>query len=250
MTAVSSNPVDGPVRQALHAQVLEHLGRQIVAGQLTPGDSLTADDVATQFGVSRTVVREAFRVLEAKGLVTARPGVGTRVMASGDWDLIDPEVILWRFHSPNGRLAQMRELLELRDGLEPLAARLAARHTSPAVGLILTTTSSQMVDAAHRGDFDAFTSLDIQFHGALLRASGNGMLERLKTVVAVALRARGELFAFSHEISDQVLDLHKALAAAITRGDEDASESAMKRLLAEADRDIAETLRLNPQAAS
>ena len=242
----SSSAASGPVGHALHAQVLEHLGRAIVAGELAPGDSLTADEVAVRYGVSRTVVRETLRVLEAKGLASARPGVGTRVRPMTDWDVIDPDVILWRFHAPHGQRPQMQELMELRTGLEPLAARLAARHISPALGAAVTKASEEMVEAARIEDFDAFTSADIQFHGALLAASGNSMLKRLNTVVAVALRARGELFAFSHEISDLVLHLHQELATSITAGDEDAAEDAMKLLLVEADHDIAETLRHAP----
>lgn len=115
-------------RWSLHARLVDTLGRRVVAD---PGLTLSPDEIGAEFGVSRTVVRETLRVLEAKGLVSARPNVGTRVRPRTDWNLFDPQVIDWRLHGPQ-RADQMRELLELRAGVEPMAARLAAERAGEA----------------------------------------------------------------------------------------------------------------------
>jgi len=229
-------------RRGLHGQIVQELGHMIVAGDLAVGELLVPEAIAERYGVSRTVVRETLRVLEAKGLISARPNVGTRVRPVADWNLLDPDVIMWRAHAPNDLRRQLRELLELRGAIEPLAARLAARNVSADGRAVLAAAYGSMRAAADAQDFSAFTKADVQFHGALLAASGNGMLDRLSAVVAAALRARGDLFPLAREVSPEALALHGQLLDAVGAGDEDAAEQIMRGLLREADHNIADTL--------
>ena len=113
--------------RGLHGQLVQQLGQMIVSGDLGADRPLVPEEIGQRFEVSRTVVRESLRVLEAKGLVSARPNVGTRVRPVSDWNLLDPDIIEWRAFGPQ-RDDQRRELCELRWTIEPLAARLAAGH--------------------------------------------------------------------------------------------------------------------------
>ncbi|MFE7514047.1 FadR/GntR family transcriptional regulator, partial [Streptomyces sp. NPDC057540] len=113
--------------RGLHGQLVQQLGQMIVSGDLGADRPLVPEEIGQRFEVSRTVVRESLRVLEAKGLVSARPNVGTRVRPVSDWNLLDPDIIEWRAFGPQ-RDDQRRELNELRWTIEPLAARLAAGH--------------------------------------------------------------------------------------------------------------------------
>lgn len=82
--------------RGLHGQLVQQLGQMIVSGDLGADRPLVPEEIGQRFEVSRTVVRESLRVLEAKGLVSARPNVGTRVRPVSDWNLLDPDIIEWR----------------------------------------------------------------------------------------------------------------------------------------------------------
>lgn len=104
--------------RGLHGQLVQQLGQMIVSGDLGADRPLVPEEIGQRFEVSRTVVRESLRVLEAKGLVSARPNVGTRVRPVSDWNLLDPDIIEWRAFGPQ-RDDQRRELNELRWTIEP-----------------------------------------------------------------------------------------------------------------------------------
>jgi DNA-binding FadR family transcriptional regulator len=100
--------------RGLHGLAVEMLGRRIVGGRVAPGAALpTEQELADEFGVSRSVVREAMKVLAAKGLVSARPMAGTHVRARSEWHLIDPDVLAWRAET-DGAPTLLRDLLEVR----------------------------------------------------------------------------------------------------------------------------------------
>src|SRR6478609_6736668 len=115
---------ESPVLQQLHNSVVQRWGWDIVSGALPPGSRIVADDAATQLGVSRTVVREAVRVLESMGLLTVRRRVGITVLPPENWNPFDPNIIRWRLAGPD-RLRHLQSLSELRSAVEPLAAGLA-----------------------------------------------------------------------------------------------------------------------------
>src|SRR5579859_5651448 len=115
--------------RGLHGQLVQQLGQMIVAGELGADRPLVPEEIGHRFEVSRTVVRESLRVLEAKGLVSARPNVGTRIRPVHEWNLLDPDVIEWRALGPF-RADQAREPSELRQAFEPLAAHLVAAQSA------------------------------------------------------------------------------------------------------------------------
>src|SRR5881628_1717221 len=113
-------------RRGLHGAVVHDVGVRILRGDLAPGDPLpNEDELSGELAVSRTVLREAIKVLAAKRLVESRPKTGTRVRERSDWNLLDPDVLAW--HLEAGLTDKfLQNTLELRGLIEPGAARLAA----------------------------------------------------------------------------------------------------------------------------
>ena len=186
-----------------------------------------------EYDVSLTVVREAFRVLAAKGLVDARQKRGTFVRPRDSWHLLDPDVIRWQFGGSSDH-ALLDNLAELRGIIEPAAARLAAeRRKKP--DLEALEEALQEMEAAD--DPTAAVNADLKFHRALLAATHNELLSRMEVVLAAGLAERDRLVhAIDH--TDKPTPAHAAVADAIEAGDPDAAELAMRNLLEKAARDV------------
>src|SRR6187399_3464470 len=114
-------------RRGLHGAVVHEIGVRIVDGQLQPGETLPDNGFLGEPDVSRTVVREAIKVLAAKGLVESRPKTGTRVRAPESWNLLDPDVLAWQ-QEGTPQPVFLRKLTEVRLIVEPAAAELAAQR--------------------------------------------------------------------------------------------------------------------------
>ncbi|GAA1255237.1 sporulation transcriptional regulator WhiH [Kitasatospora nipponensis] len=216
--------------RGLHGQLVQQLGQMIVSGDLGADRPLVPEEIGQRFEVSRTVVRESLRVLEAKGLVSARPNVGTRVRPVGDWNLLDPDIIEWRAFGPQ-RDEQRRELFEMRWAIEPLAARLAAGHGREDVQQRLVEMTEIMNHAATQGDLITFSRADAELHCLVLQLAGNRMLEHLSGIVAVALQVSGGPATACERPSDSSVSVHARLVDALGSGDGTAAEAAMRALL-------------------
>ncbi|MGW7286176.1 FadR/GntR family transcriptional regulator [Streptomyces sp. NPDC054847] len=216
--------------RGLHGQLVQQLGQMIVSGDLGADRPLVPEEIGQRFEVSRTVVRESLRVLEAKGLVSARPNVGTRVRPVSDWNLLDPDIIEWRAFGPQ-RDDQRRELSELRWTIEPLAARLAAGHGREDVQQRLGDMVEIMGHALAQGDGLTFSRADAEFHSLLIQLAGNRMLEHLSGIVSAALQVSGGPVAGCDRPTEASLSHHAHIAEALASGDAHAAESAMRRLL-------------------
>ncbi|MFC4008811.1 FadR/GntR family transcriptional regulator [Nonomuraea purpurea] len=203
--------------QGLHGQVVDALGRSLAAEELRAGQVLRLEDVQERYGVSRTVAREAVRVLESKRVVTSRPRVGLTVRPMSAWNLYDPQVIRWRLASP-ARDVQLRELAELRAAVEPAAAALAAELATPAERRELLAHALTMADAARDGDRPAFVAADTAFHRALLTASGNGMFAQLAEATEELLVARRDLLLLPEQPETAAVRRHLDVAEAVAAG--------------------------------
>ncbi|WP_277965627.1 FCD domain-containing protein [Streptomyces sp. AV19] len=216
--------------RGLHGQLVQQLGQMIVSGDLGADRPLVPEEIGQRFEVSRTVVRESLRVLEAKGLVSARPNVGTRVRPVSDWNLLDPDIIEWRAFGPQ-RDDQRRELCELRWIIEPLAARLAAGHGREDVQQRLADMAEIMGHALAQGDSLTFSRADAEFHTLLLQVAGNRMLEHLSGIVSAALHVSGASAGGCDRPTDTGVGHHLRIVDAVGAGDAAAAESAMRQLL-------------------
>jgi DNA-binding FadR family transcriptional regulator len=168
-------------------QLTRTLGEAIVAGHYAGGTAFPSEDaLARNHGVSRSVVREAVKILSAKGLITSRPRVGITVRRAGDWNLLDPDVLEWISTSQLDR-DFLIELLQMRRAVEPEAGRLAAIRGDKSAIALIGIAHDQMV-AASKGVDDPLES-DVAFHRAILNASGNRMMAQFGNLVSAALRA-------------------------------------------------------------
>ena len=173
----------------LHEQVLARIGPDLVGGVLVSGQVLRIEELEARYGVSRTVIREVVKVLESLQIVTSRRRVGVRVRPRREWNVFDPRIIRWRLDGP-GRAEQLRLLSELRRGIEPVAAQLAARNATPEQCGKLTGAVIGMSVTGKAGDLEAYLAHDVVFHQVLLEASGNEMFAALAPVAAEVLTGR------------------------------------------------------------
>ncbi|BDH07343.1 MULTISPECIES: FadR/GntR family transcriptional regulator [Streptomyces] len=216
--------------RGLHGQLVQQLGQMIVSGDLGADRPLVPEEIGQRFEVSRTVVRESLRVLEAKGLVSARPNVGTRVRPVADWNLLDPDIIEWRAFGPQ-RDDQRRELNELRWTIEPLAARLAAGHGREDVQQRLVDLVEIMSHALAQGDALTFSRADSEFHALLIQVAGNRMLEHLSGIVSSALQVSGGPATGCERPTEASVAQHARIVDGLGSGDGAVAEGAMRQLL-------------------
>src|SRR6476659_8056400 len=163
-------------RRGLHGQVVHQVGVSIVRGELEPGELLPEDGLVSEPSVSRTVVREAIKVLAGKGLVESRPKTGTRVRPRSDWNFLDPDVLSWRY-AGGVSADDVRALFELRRAIEPMSAALAAQRATPAQIAEIHAALAEM--EAVSDDGDRFAKPDLVFHQTILRMTGNELIGSL-----------------------------------------------------------------------
>ena len=222
-----------PIVGALHGNLLAALGAGIVSGEYAPGHVLTVEGVSAAHDVSRSVAREAIRVLESMGMVASRRRVGITIQPPEQWNVFDPRLSRWRLESGD-RAAQLVSLSELRRGFEPAAAALAARRADPHQCRIMAAAVSDMVVHGRSGDLEAYLLADKIFHQTLLEASGNEMFRALNGVVAELLTGRTHHGMMPDVPNPAAIELHDQVARAIRLRDEQAAERAMRAIIDEA----------------
>lgn len=224
----------GSYGRGLHGGVVTALGRQIVGGDLQPGDVLNMERLEDELSVSRSVLREAVRVLSAKGLLEARPKRGTIVCPAPQWNLLDSDVMVWKVR--NGQDQEyLRHWEEVRRVIEPQVVRLAARRRTDSDLLTMSSALEDLsrVSRASRGRTADYIAADLTFHHAILMATRNDLLVQLGATMENALRQRDALVHRGSFNQDSTfLDHHWAVLGAIREQDEDAGERAMQVLLA------------------
>lgn len=212
--------------------IVQSLGKAIALGEYPAGQPLKAEaELCEEFDASRTVLREAVKMLTAKGMLDARPRRGTVVLPESQWNLSDPEILNWILDR-KGSLPIIAEFVDMRLAIEPAAAGLAATNLSEETKAKLIAAMQRM-EAAGKG-MDDHLDADIAFHVGILEASGNRFFWNMRHTIEVALK-------FSIRIQNHTKGVEKASAADhqrildhILAGDAQAAENELRSLLLEA----------------
>lgn len=216
----------------LHQPVLDALGQAIADGRLGAGQVMRVEDIMARTGVSRAVVREALRILESLGMVSVKRRVGNVVQPRHAWQVWDQHVIRWRLNGPQ-QADELDQLMQLRSGLEPIAARLTAGAAVPGVGERLVELADRMrqLGLADRGASADFLAADVEFHGLVFGSSGNDHLAAMAGVFGVVLTERNRLGFLADRPDDRSMRLHCEIAAAIAGGELDVAEARARALV-------------------
>ncbi len=232
---------DAAVGYNIHTFLANRLGEDIVGGVHPPGALLPAEsEMLARFSVSRTALREAYRVLAAKGLILSRSKVGTRVRPKTDWNMLDPDVLAWHVQTvPTEDL--IADLYALREMVEPAAAALAAASEDVATGRIAAAFADMERFKDGAGDLIA---ADLRFHLAILEATGNHFVGALGGLIHAALVCTFKLsWAGAARIQDDRLRQHRAILDAIADRSPDRARASMNDLLRDSINDVREFLR-------
>lgn len=214
----------------LHDLAVDTLGRRIVDGAMPAGATVHAAALGAELGVSRSVVREAVRVLASLGLVESVKRLGIRVLPPSHWNVFDASVIRWRLASAR-KGAQLRSLTELRSAVEPAAAELAAQSSSAEDGAELGRLAERMTATGRAGLLQDFLDLDIRFHALVLASSENEMFAHLDGAVAEVLRGRTDYGLMPTRPHEEALQLHRDVASAIQERRPADAREAMERIM-------------------
>lgn len=212
-----------PVQPArLYEQIVAQIEERILSGDLRDGDRLpTERELAEQFGVSRTAVREAINALVQRGLVEAHPGRGTFVRYGTSEAVRHSLGLMMRM----GRAAGLANLVEIREILEPeIAARAAMRATEEQIAIIREAVENM---EAALDDADAFIEADDRFHLALAESTQNPLILTLLDPIVELLHEQRKRISLVEGGLKRGQYHHKRILKAIVRRDPEAARKAM-----------------------
>jgi len=218
--------------QYLTRAVVERMGGKIVRGDTPAAMPLpTEAELAKEYDTSRTVMREAIKMLTAKGLVGSRPRRGTYVEPETSWNILDPDVLRWILQR-RFSFELMRDFLVARQAIEPMAVTQAAIRQDRAAIAEIARHLAEMREAEDN-QLDSLEA-DIAFHVAILHASGNRFFVQFSHVVETALRFSIRLTNMEKGVRTANVADHEKILRAIDRGDARGAARAANDLLAEA----------------
>lgn len=216
----------------MSAQIEQHLGMRIVAGEFPPGSLLPIEnEICEAYSVSRTVVREAVKALVAKRLVEVSPRIGTRILPFSDWNLLDRDLLAWRLAAKFDDKI-LEDIFEMRLCFEPRAAFLAARDGTKEDHATIRRHCNDIANAYATGLPPRIVAeSSLAFHLAVINASRNGLFITIGSAVKSALR-----LSFDHKNSQPIdpgkdVALHEAVMQAITQRQTEVAAQSMKSLL-------------------
>jgi GntR family transcriptional regulator, transcriptional repressor for pyruvate dehydrogenase complex len=218
---------------SLSDRVAEQMTEAIIFRRVLPGEGLPSErKLSTTFSVSRTVIREAFRSLAARGLVRVTSGRGVEVNGVGPRSVADSMRLLVRGYDrlDYGKVNEVRTALEVQKA--GLAAQRARRRD--------LTRLRELCDEQERclkcGDFETASELDFQFHRELTRASSNELLLAMVDFISDVLReVRNQAMSWPH-VGEAGVRAHRRILESLESGEPAAAREAMSAHLAEAER--------------
>ena len=218
------NSISGSKR-SLHVQVARKIARRILSGEL-PQDSIIPGEIVLceQFGISRTALREAVKLLTSKGLLESRPKIGTRVVEREYWNFLDPQLIEWMDGLTDTDLF-CHQFLGLRRAIEPEACALAAKLATVEQRIELSATFKQMNEISEADQFDkvAWTDVDMRFHSLIFNATGNDFYLPFGNILATMFI---HFIAHSSLQGSTCINEHRCIYEAIMAGDSEKAKEA------------------------
>jgi DNA-binding FadR family transcriptional regulator len=216
----------------LSHRVTQELGRAIVCGDYGPADAFpTEAELCLKFGVSRTAVREAVKMLSAKGLVASKPRQGIRVMPEEDWNILDSDLLSWSLEVKPTR-AVLKEFFQMRVAIEPEAAALAAKFAKPAHRQAIADALENMHTAP--ANSTESRNADVEFHVALLYATENRFYIRMRDFIRTALNVSIQFTTPDASLYDNTVEAHARILRAIEAGDVDGARHGTRKLIDDA----------------
>jgi DNA-binding FadR family transcriptional regulator len=221
-------------------QACNQLGSDIVHGKYDQEKRLPTEAVlAEQYDISRSVMREAVKMLTAKGLIISRPRQGISLLPNSYWNMFDTDVLSWTLSS-RPSLGLLKEFTQLRLAIEPEAAKLASGNKNKEVIEQIELAYCGMEKAG--SSEGAFLNSDIEFHKGILVASNNRFFIQLQGFIETALRVsihhtnnlkRDSVKSSSVSYAATLAD-HKAVLDAIKKGNAKKAALGMQAILLEA----------------
>jgi DNA-binding FadR family transcriptional regulator len=224
------------------ARIAEEIGAAIVAGFYRPDELVPGEiELCRRFGASRTVVREAFKLLSAKGLIASRKRAGTRTRPREAWQMFDADVLAWRLKSKRAEPKFIFDLLHVRAVIEPAAAAMAARSHTRETLRVIEVAFADMERTAH--DAALFAGPDIRFHKAILAATGNDVMVAFGSLTEAALEMFVRVASRHAGAPAPSVPLHRSVLDAIRRKDAEGAYAAMVALLERTSRNVERNVR-------
>ncbi|MGI9509415.1 MAG: FadR/GntR family transcriptional regulator [Geminicoccaceae bacterium] len=227
---------------SLATQIAREIGRRIVANSYDIGELLEDEAaLATRYQVSRSVIRDAIKILVGKGLLEVRRGIGTRVRERHRWGLLDDDVLAWHQSAPPST-DFLRQLMDLRLVIEPKAARWAAERGTTEGHAQIAEAQTRM--EKEKGSIKDFVMADALFHRSILRAANNELLLSMEGVIFSALLSSIQLTNSDPRENEKSIPFHRAVTNQILERNGSKAETQMEKLLADANRRLAESKKI------
>ena len=209
----------------------QELGQAIVSGKYKDDSLPTEADLCDKFGISRSAVREAVKMLSAKGLISSRQRQGIRILPEEEWNIFDPDVLKWLLERAPS-LEVIREFLQMRIAIEPEAASLAARFAQPHEIDAIESALIRM-DKSPESNEEKLEA-DIAFHVSILYASGNRFYIRLRDFITTALNVSIRHTSLIKANNQGIIEDHTKVFTAIKNRNPERAKNAMFLLIDEA----------------
>lgn len=216
---------------SLSTQIAREIGRRIVGRSYKPGDLIEDEaSLAEKYQVSRSVIRDAVKILVGKGLLEVRRGIGTRVRDRDNWGLLDDDVMAWH-HSAPVSLDFLLQLSDMRSILEPKAARWAAERGTAEEHAAIEAAQQRMERSV--ADVEDFAIADAIFHRTILRAAHNEILRAMEGIILSALIGSIRWTNSTLDRNKLAIPFHRAVTDAIVARDVEGADAAMTVLLSD-----------------
>jgi DNA-binding FadR family transcriptional regulator len=231
----------------LSHRMVQELGKAIICGEYNLNGLPTEAELCDKFGVSRSAVREAVKMLSAKGLISSKPRQGIRVQPEQEWNIFDPDLLSWSLES-RPSMKVLKEFLQMRIAIEPEAAALAARYATQEQLDAIENALQRMTNAEDNTEEDL--EADIAFHVSILFASNNRFYIRLRDFIHTALRVSISHTSPMKGNHEGIVEDHAKVFNAIKNRNPERAKHAMLLLIDEALNFIEEELAAKQEAVT